>query len=69
MAKKLVEVIECDRCGGGNAHTWLITGPDGGSREIELCDRHAAPIANLFALARPQRLSPGSGRTRPRQAR
>lgn len=53
MAKRAVEVRECDRCGKEPAHTWLITGPDGAPREIELCDRHGSPIANAYALARP----------------
>lgn len=46
---------ECDRCGKEPAYTWLITGPDGSPREIELCDQHGAPIANAYALARPVR--------------
>ena len=53
MAKRAVEVCECDRCGKEPANTWLITGPDGAPREIELCDHHASPIANAYALARP----------------
>ncbi len=48
-----VEVRECDRCGKDPAHTWRITGPEGAVREIELCDRHGAPVANAYALARP----------------
>lgn len=52
MAMKVVEVRECDRCGKEPAHTWVITGPEGATREIELCDRHAAPVANAFALGR-----------------
>jgi hypothetical protein len=52
MATKVVEVRECDRCGKEPAHTWVITGPEGATREIELCDRHAAPVANAFALGR-----------------
>lgn len=53
MAKRAVEVCECDRCGKEPARTWRITGPDGAPREIELCDQHGAPIANAYALARP----------------
>jgi len=52
MAMKVVEVRECDRCGKEPAHTWVITGPEGATREIELCDRHAAAVANAFALGR-----------------
>jgi hypothetical protein len=52
MATKVVEVRECDRCGKEPAHTWVITGPEGATREIELCDRHAAAVANAFALGR-----------------
>jgi len=52
MATKVVEVRECDRCGKEPAHTWVITGPEGATREIELCDRHAAGVANAFALGR-----------------
>jgi hypothetical protein len=52
MATKVVEVRECDRCGKEPAHTWIITGPEGATREIELCDRHAAAVANAFALGR-----------------
>ncbi|MDT4987691.1 MAG: hypothetical protein QOI74_1785, partial [Micromonosporaceae bacterium] len=53
MAKRAVEVRECDRCGKEPAHTWQITGPDGAPREIELCEQHASPVANAYALARP----------------
>jgi hypothetical protein len=53
MAKRAVEVCECDRCGKEPAHSWTITGPDGAPREIELCDQHASPIANAYALGRP----------------
>jgi hypothetical protein len=53
MAKRAVEVRECDRCGKEPANTWRITGPDGAPREIELCDQHGSPIANAYALARP----------------
>jgi hypothetical protein len=53
MAKRAVEVRECDRCGREPAHTWQITGPDGAPREIELCEQHASPVANAYALARP----------------
>jgi hypothetical protein len=53
VAKKAVEVRECDRCGKEPANTWRITGPDGVPREIELCDQHGAPVANAYALARP----------------
>ncbi len=36
-----------------SAHTWVIVGPDGLAREIELCDAHSGPVANTYALARP----------------
>jgi hypothetical protein len=52
MAKQVVEVRECDRCGKEPAHTWLITGPEGAVCEIDLCDRHGAPVANAYALGR-----------------
>jgi hypothetical protein len=58
---KVVEVRECDRCGKEPAHTWVITGPEGATREIELCDRHAAAVANAFALGRPV-TTPARGR-------
>lgn len=53
MASRIVEVVECDRCSKEPAHTWRITGPDGNTREIELCERHATAVANAFALGRP----------------
>jgi hypothetical protein len=53
VAKKAVEVRECDRCGKEPANTWLITGPGGTPREIDLCDQHGSPVANAYALARP----------------
>jgi hypothetical protein len=54
MARKVVEVRECDRCGQEEpAHLWTITGPEGTVRAIDLCDRHGAPVANAFALATP----------------
>ncbi len=53
VAKRAVQVRECDRCGKEPANTWVITGPDGAPREIELCDRHGSPIANAYALGRP----------------
>jgi hypothetical protein len=53
MAKRAVQVRECDRCGKDPANTWVITGPDGAPREIELCDLHGSPVANAYALARP----------------
>jgi hypothetical protein len=62
MAKRAVQVRECDRCGKQPANTWVITGPDGAPREIELCDQHGSPIANAYALARPV------GRKMPRDA-
>jgi hypothetical protein len=70
MAKKAVELRECDRCGKEPAHTWTITGPEGATREIELCERHGAPVANAYALARPVVRKPGrpAGRGRPRNA-
>jgi hypothetical protein len=52
MARKVVEVRACDRCGKEPAHTWTITGPEGAAREIDLCDHHSAPVANAYALAR-----------------
>jgi len=52
MAKQVVEVRECDRCGKEPAHTWLITGPEGTVCEIDLCERHGAPVANAYALGR-----------------
>jgi hypothetical protein len=41
----------------------VITGPEGATREIELCDRHAAAVANAFALGRPAS-PPAQGRPR-----
>jgi hypothetical protein len=61
MAKKAVELRECDRCGKEPAHTWTITGPEGSTREIELCEKHGAPVANAYALARP--VTPKAART------
>ena len=52
MAKKVVEVRECDRCGAEPAQSWVITGPGGTVREIDLCERHGGPVANAFALGR-----------------
>jgi hypothetical protein len=52
VGRKTVEVRECDRCGGGPAQTWQITSPDGGVREIELCNQHDAAVANAFVLGR-----------------
>lgn len=65
MAMKVVEVRECDRCGKEPAHTWVITGPEGATREIELCDRHASAVANAFALGRA--VAGKSARGRPRR--
>ena len=53
MAKKVIEVRECDRCRQEPARQWTITGPEGTVREIDLCDQHGAPVANAFALAKP----------------
>lgn len=64
MAMKVVEVRECDRCGKEPAHTWVITGPEGATREIELCDRHASAVANAFALGRAVAARTGRGRPR-----
>jgi hypothetical protein len=65
MGKKAVEVAECDRCGKEPANTWLITGPGGAPREIDLCDRHGAPVANAYALARPApKKTPRAARSR-----
>jgi len=52
MAKQVVEVRECDRCGKEPAHTWTITGPEGAVREIELCRRRGAAVANVYAPGR-----------------
>lgn len=52
MAKITVEVYECDRCGKEPANSWIITGPGGSPRQIDLCDQHGAPISNAYALAR-----------------
>ena len=67
MAKKVVEVRECDRCGQEPARQWTITGPEGTVREIDLCDQHGAPVANAFALAKPvmKRRSRPGGRSTP----
>jgi hypothetical protein len=53
MARRAVEVCACDRCGKEPANTWVITGPGGAPREIELCEQHGFPVANAYALARP----------------
>jgi hypothetical protein len=53
MGTKVVELRECDRCGKEPAYTWVITGPDGAIREIELCERHGSAVANAYALGRP----------------
>jgi hypothetical protein len=69
MAKRAVEVRDCDRCGKEPANTWRIVGPDGGPREIELCDQHGAAVANAYALARPvskKAVAEGRGRLRRR---
>jgi hypothetical protein len=52
MAKKVVEVRVCDRCGKQPAHTWTIIGPEGAACEIELCEQHGAAVANAYALGR-----------------
>jgi len=52
MAKQVVEVRDCDRCGTLPANTWMITGPEGAACEIDLCERHGAPVANAYALGR-----------------
>ena len=52
VAKQVVEVRECDQCGKEPAYTWTITGPEGAVREIELCERHGAAVANAYALGR-----------------
>lgn len=52
MAKRTVEVYECDRCGREPANTWIITGPGGSPRQTDLCDQHGAAISNAYALAR-----------------
>ncbi|WP_426503012.1 hypothetical protein ACPPVO_36045 [Dactylosporangium sp. McL0621] len=65
MARRAVQVRACDRCGTEPANTWVITGPDGAPREIELCDQHGAPIANAYALGRPvPKASSRAGRPR-----
>jgi hypothetical protein len=64
MAKKAIEVRECDRCGAAPANTWFITGPDGAPREIELCEQHGAPVANAYALGRPVARTAGKPATR-----
>lgn len=67
MARRAVEVRECDRCGREPANSWRITGPDGLLREIELCEQHGAPVANAYALARPMSaVGPRAGRGRTR---
>jgi hypothetical protein len=69
MAKRAVEVRACDRCGKEPANTWLITGPGGAPREIDLCEQHGFPVANAYALARPlpkRQPSAKHGRTAPR---
>jgi hypothetical protein len=70
VAKQVVEVRECDRCGKDPAYTWTITGPEGAVREIELCERHGAAVANAYALgravpARPTRTRPARRRANP----
>jgi hypothetical protein len=70
MGTKVVELRECDRCGKEPAYTWVIIGPDGASREIELCERHGSAIANAYALGRPvaKQQRRGAGRRRPEPA-
>ncbi len=69
MATKVVEVRECDRCGKEPANTWVITGPEGATREIELGDRHAAAVANAVALGRAVAPRPVRGRPARRATR
>ena len=64
MAKVIVEVLSCDRCDREPAHTWIITGPGGSPRQIDLCDQHSAPIANAYALALPAKPRPSTERRR-----
>jgi hypothetical protein len=52
MARRVVEVRECDRFGKEPANTWTIVGPEGVVREIDYCDQHGGPIANAYALGR-----------------
>ena len=65
MAKQVLEVRECDRCGKDPAHTWTVTGPEGAVREMELCERHGAAVANAYALGRA--VSRPTARRRPRR--
>jgi hypothetical protein len=70
VAKRVVQVRECDQCGKEPAYTWTITGPEGAIREIELCERHGAAVANAYALgravpARPVRRGPARRRATP----
>jgi|GEM_PF-5120247 len=67
MAKSIVELYACDRCGKEPANTWIITGPGGLSRQIDLCEQHGAPIGNAYALASPvpkAPVRPATGRRR-----
>jgi Zn ribbon nucleic-acid-binding protein len=59
MVKQVVEVRECARCGNEPAHTWMITGPEGARREIDLCERQRLrPRQGRIAAHRPPRISP-----------
>ena len=67
VAKQAVEVRECDQGGEVPAYTWIITGPEGAIREIELCERHGAAVANAYALGRAVPVRPArTGRDRRR---
>lgn len=49
MARKTVEVLECDRC-GNEGESYKVQFPDGETREFILCDKHNAQLVKLREL-------------------
>lgn len=47
MAKEII--TSCDICAGQPAETHTITSPDGTMVQVDLCEKHAAPIVKVMS--------------------
>lgn len=46
MARRTVEVLECDRCGAANSTAYTMVFPEG-TKEFVLCEKHDTPLRRL----------------------
>lgn len=64
MATVLIKATKCDICEAPDAQLYFFQMPDATKHEVDLCDKHAAPLVGLLKFARagkPRRAKRGDG--------